>query len=124
MSNGTVKLQFLAGLGDRQKCLNKPYISEDNQLQIASLEDLFGTKLNTIQQRAECKDYIDIDAIIQSGISLTQGLSLAKQIYGEVFDPATSLRALCSYRDGDLPELDSTLRQRLIRAAKEVDNIP
>lgn len=119
-----VKIQFLAGLGERQKRINDPVVAEDNQLQIASLPDLFGTKLNTIQHRAECKDYIDIDAMIQSGITLANGLSYAKQIYGKNFDPATSLRALCSYRDGDLDELSQDVQQRLIAAAKAVDYIP
>ena len=27
-------------------------------------------------------------------------------IYGKQFDPATSLRTLCAYRDGDLNEFD------------------
>lgn len=61
---GTVKLQFLAGLGSRQKRVAAPMIAKDNQLQIASLKDLLAIKLNTIQHRAECKDYIDIDAIL------------------------------------------------------------
>jgi hypothetical protein len=32
-------------------------------LQIASLLDLAGTKINVVQLRAEAKDYRDIDAI-------------------------------------------------------------
>ncbi len=120
LPEGIVKLQFLAGLGKRQKQIEKSLIAEENKLQIASLADLFGTKLNTIQHRAECKDYMDIDALIQSGISLEKGLNYAKRIYGNIFDPATSLRALCSYRDGDLPELSLSIKKRLIEAAKNI----
>ena len=120
---GPVKIQFLAGLGARQKRIESPRIAEENKIQIASLRDLFATKLNTIQSRAECKDYIDIDALIQSGISLEEGLRCAVAVYGKRFDPATSLRALCSYRDGDLLELNPAVQQRLSHLAKSVDVI-
>ena len=121
---GAVKLQFLAGLGGRQKRISPPFVAEDNQLQIASLKDLFATKLNTIQHRAECKDYIDIDAIINSGISLAEGLGCAIAVFGKSFDPATSLRALCSYRDGDLGELKDEIKKRLSSEAAAVEKIP
>ncbi len=121
---GSVKIQFLAGLKERQKNLDAPLIASDNQLKIASLRDLLGTKLNTIQHRAECKDYIDIDAVLQSGFSLEEGLGCALAIYGKLFDPATSLRALCSFRDGDLSELGIDVQKRLCKLAREVENIP
>ena len=123
-SEGPVKLQFLAGLGKRQKRVEAPLIARDNQLQIASLKDLLATKLNTIQHRAECKDYIDIDAIIKSGLSLEEGLGCAVAVYGKSFDPATSLRALCSYRDGDLQELREVIKERLSAHAAAVEKIP
>lgn len=121
---GSIKLQFLAGLGDKQKRVSAPLISDDNQLQIASLQDLFATKLNTIQHRAECKDYIDIDAMIRSGLSLEKGLGCAVAVYGKSFDPATSLRALCSYRDGNLSELDNQIKERLSMYAAAIERIP
>ena len=120
---GSVKLQFLANLSERQKRIETPVIA-DNQLQIASLKDLFATKLNTIQHRAECKDYIDIDAIIKSGLSLAEGLGCAVAVFGKSFDPATSLRALCSYRDGDLNELKNDIKERLSSQAAAVEKIP
>ncbi len=120
---GIVKLQFLGGLSDRQKRIFDTVIADDNYLQIASLKDLFATKLNTIQHRAECKDYIDIDAIIQSGISLEEGLAYAVAVFGIPFDPGTSLRALCSYRDGNLNELDPTIKKRLTQLAAKIDAI-
>ena len=121
---GPVKLQFLANLGSRQRRVAKPSVAQDNQLQIASLKDLFATKLNTIQHRAESKDYIDIDALIQSGITLAEALGYAIAVYGKQFDPATSLRALCSYRDGDLSELNNKIKTRLSACATSVETIP
>lgn len=123
LPEGIVKLQFLTGLGNRQKRIEPPLVAEDNQLKIASLRDLFATKLNTIQHRAECKDYIDIDALIRSGLSLAEGLGCAVAVYGKQFDPATSLRALCSYRDGDLNELDTDIKIRLSTAARLIETI-
>ena len=124
LKNGPVKLQFLANLGDRQKRIVKPILAPDNQLQIASLKDLFATKLNTIQNRADCKDYLDIDAIIKSGISLEEGLGCAVAVYGNIFDPASSLRALCSYRDGNLDELNPEIKNYLSQCAANVAEIP
>lgn len=121
---GSVKIQFLAGLEKRQKRIDPVLIATDNQLQLASLKDLLGTKLNTIQCRAECKDYIDIDAVVRSGVSLEEGLGYAKAIYGKQFDPASSLRALCSFRDGNLSELDKTIQQHLCQLARQVEKIP
>lgn len=122
--DGSVKIQFLAGLKDRQKRINPPLVAPDNGLKIASLKDLMATKLNTIQHRAECKDYIDIDALIQSGLALDEGLGCAAAIYGKSFDPASSLRALCSYRDGDLKELPAKIQKHLCTSARAVENIP
>ena len=58
------------------------------------------------------------------GYKLTDGLACAKAIYGLQFDPATTLRALCSYREGDLPELSHKIRKRLTDEALAVNNIP
>ena len=121
---GSVKLQFLANLRERQKRISAPIIAKDNQLKIASLRDLFATKLNTIQHRAECKDYLDINAIMKSGVSLAEGLGCAVAVYGKTFDPASSLRALCSYRDGNLNELSKEIKNYLSSQAASVENIP
>ncbi len=121
---GPVKLQFLANLGERQKRVETPITAKDNQLKIAALRDLFATKLNTIQHRAECKDYIDIDAMMKSGLSLEDGLGCAVAVYGKTFDPASSLRALCSYRDGNLNELNQEIKNYLSLRAAAVENIP
>lgn len=123
-AKGGIKIQFLAGLENRQGRIEKPLVCEDNQLQVASLRDLFATKLNTIQARAEVKDYLDIHALIESGISLEMGLACARAIFGNHFDPSTSLRALCSYREGNLKEVPIKIRKQLIKLATMVEKIP
>ncbi len=124
MPEGEVKLQFLAGLKDRQGQFSPPLQSEDNGIKIAALIDLLATKLNTIQFRAQTKDYLDIHAMLKSGLSLTEGLSASITVYGSHFDPGSSLRALCSYRDGDLSELPTAVQRYLITAARAVESIP
>jgi hypothetical protein len=123
MTDGEVNLQFLADLGNRQGQIEDPIRCPDNGVYIASLRDLLATKLNTIQLRAAVKDYVDIDAMLQSGLTLEDGLACACKMYGQSFDPGTSLRALCSYRDGDLLQLPDKIKQRLTDAALKIDEI-
>ena len=51
-----------------------PQWTSDHIAQLASSEDLLGTKLKVILQRIEAKDYIDTAAILESGTSLAFGL--------------------------------------------------
>lgn len=44
-------------------------------MRVATLPDLFATKLNAIYQRAEARDYLDAHALIVSGLSLAEGLA-------------------------------------------------
>jgi hypothetical protein len=75
--------------------LQTPHIAPDNGLKIASLFDLAGTKAAVVQQRAEAKDYRDIDAILQDGrIDLSMALACARAIYGPTFNPLITLKAL------------------------------
>lgn len=124
LKEGAVKLQFLAGIDARQGRVEELVTCDDNGIRVASLRDLLATKLNTIQMRAEAKDYIDIDAMLAHGLTLDDGLGCAQVVYGASFDPGTSLRALCSFRDGDLVQLPEALQKRLIKAATSVDKIP
>lgn len=97
-------------------------IAMDNRLRIASLLDLAGTKASVVQQRAEAKDYIDIDAILRDGrIDLPIALAAAKAIYGAQFNPLITVKALSFFGDGDLHRLPEATRDRLAHAARQVD---
>jgi len=61
---------------------------------VASLLDVAATKLSTIQQRAQARDYEDLAAIVGSGISLAEALAAAVAVYGKEFNGALSLKAL------------------------------
>lgn len=105
----------------------EPEISTDTRIHIASLLDLAGTKVALVQRRAEARDYVDIDAILASGlVGLPAALAAAVAIYGSQFNPQVSLKALTYFEDGTLPQLQHPLRERLVAATKsaDLDNLP
>ena len=77
-----------------------------------------------IQKRAEVKDYLDIDALMQYGIDLPTALAAGAVVYGRSFNPLITLKAL-SYFD-DVPTLAADVRNRLtaIVAAVDVTKLP
>lgn len=117
--NGPVKVSFFGGL-----TLNRVYnpdITEDNKVRVASLLDVAATKLSTIQQRAQARDYEDIAAIVKAGVSLAQVIGAATAVYGNVFNGALSLKALTYFSDGDLPNLSSPTQKKLRELAGQVN---
>ena len=117
--NGPVKLSFFGSLGIKR--VQDPDIAEENGVQIASLLDLLASKLKTVQSRAEAKDYQDISATFDAGLSLAEGLAAAAAIYGKDFNGALSLKALTHFEDGDLPSLTLAVQKRLLGAATSVN---
>lgn len=97
----------------------------DNGLQIASLLDPAGTKVNVVQLRAEAKDYRDIDAILRDRrIDLPTALASAQALYGPQFNPQNALKALSYFDEGNLRRLAKPTRDRLAKAVREVDLDP
>ena len=117
--NGPVKLSFFGSLGIKRA--QDPDIAKENGIQIASLLDLLASKLRTVQSRAEAKDYRDIVATFDAGLSLEEGLGAAAAIYGKNFNGVLSLKALTYFEDGDLPSLPSSVQKRLLAAATSVN---
>lgn len=99
-------------------------VAADNGLPVASLLDVGATKLQTIIDRAESKDYMDIDAALASGLDLGDLLGAAQVVFGARFAPMLALKAMTSFDDGDLPGLPVAVRQRLTSAAAAVGRIP
>jgi hypothetical protein len=98
------------------------HIIEENNLKIASLLDLAGTKASVIQVRAEAKDYLDLDALMRLGkVDLATALAAAHALYGPTFNPEVTLKALSYFDDGNLRDLPDDLKLRLVNAAREVD---
>jgi len=117
---GPVKVSFFGLPGIRR--LLPPHVAPDNGLQVASLLDLAGTKAAVVQQRAEAKDYIDINAMLIDGrVDLPMALASARAIYGRQFNPQITLKALSFFDDGNLHHLPKETKDRLSRAARDVD---
>lgn len=117
--DGDVKLSFF-GLPHIAR-INTPDICADTGLRIASLLDLAATKVAVVQQRAQAKDYVDIDALISAGVSLGEALASARLVYGDAFAPTPTIKALAYFGDGDLPTLPEDVKQRLVAATTAVD---
>lgn len=90
-----------------------PQRTTDGSIDVASIDDLFATKLKVLLQRVEAKDYLDIVALIESGASLERSLGAARSLYGRVFEPAEALRALTYFEAGDLSPLTPEKRRLL-----------
>lgn len=122
--NGLVPVSFFGGLGLNR--VSNPDTARDNGVRVASLLDVAGCKMAVVQKRAEAKDYLDIAAVLENGLSLTKALAAAKAIYGDQFEPSTTLRALSYFADGDLPKLPRSVQNALKSAAKGVklDELP
>jgi hypothetical protein len=117
--SGPVKVSFFGSLGINR--VQDPDIVSENGIKVASMLDLLASKLKTIQSRAESKDYRDIAATLNKGLSLSDGLAAAAAIYGKEFNGALSLKALSFFGDGDLLTLSSEIREALRKAATAVN---
>jgi hypothetical protein len=93
--------------------------AEGSRVHVASLLDIAGTKAAVVQRRAEARDYIDIDALIQCGVDLPLVLAAGTVVYGRAFNPLITLKAL-SYFD-DVTSLPAEIRERLRAAVAAVD---
>lgn len=119
---GPILLSFFGGLGLGQAAPREQ--AHGRKLYVASLLDIAGTKTAVVQKRAEAKDYLDIDALLQHGIDLPTALAAGRVVYGRSFNPLITLKAL-SYFD-DVPALPADVRERLHIAVESVDpsNLP
>lgn len=113
-----VKVSFFGCVG--MNSVEEPDLVLDGRLQVASLLDLSATKLKTVQQRAEAKDYRDIAAALETGISLSEAIAAARAVYGATFNAMASLKALTYFEDGNLPSLPLHMQDQLRKAAEEV----
>ena len=117
-----VKISFFGPI--RTGRLGIPQFTGDDVLAVASLDDLFATKVKVLLQRIEMKDYRDIAAMITAGQDLSHALGGARALYGSSFQPSESLKAMTYFEGGDLHQLSRQERLTLVEAAKVVRTIP
>ena len=111
-----VKLSFFGGIGFADP--ERADMTDDGVAKVASLTDLMATKLVVLQKRVEAKDYQDIAAMLRAGVDLAAGLSRAGEMYGRVFQPSESLKAMVYFEGGDLAGLSSADRATLVQSTR------
>ena len=114
---GPVLVSFFGGLGLGQVAARER--ATGRTFHVASLLDLAGTKVAVVQKRAEMKDYLDIDALLQHGVDLPTMLAAGGVVYGRSFNPLIALKALSYFED--VPKLPLEVRHRLLAAVAGVD---
>lgn len=117
-----VKISFFGGISFGR--VGNPLTCADNGIQVASMDDLMATKLKALFDRCAAKDYADISAMIQAGVSVAKGLASAREMFGSEFQPVIALKAMTCFEGGDLNEVRQKDRAILITAARKVGVIP
>lgn len=116
---GGVTVSFFGDVGMNR--VHDPDVA-DNGVQVASLLDLAATKLKTIQQRAEAKDYQDLASVLRAGIKLEEALAAATAVFGPKFNVIATLKGLTYFEDGDLRTIPAGMQKELEMAAAAVDS--
>jgi hypothetical protein len=70
------------------------------------------------------KDYVDIDALIQHGVSLSMALAAGIVVYGRRFNPLITLKALSFFDDVESLPLDVRSRLSASVAAVDITRLP
>jgi hypothetical protein len=108
--DGEIKVSFFGSLSFGRVGL--PDRCEDNGIWVASLLDLAAQKMKVILTRAETRDYLDIHALVQAGITLPQALGATGALYPE-FNPILSLKALTYFGEPSLAAVPGAVREAL-----------
>jgi hypothetical protein len=119
LGEGDVKLSFFGGVGFGR--VGDPDLVSNGPA-IASPLDLLATKLKVIHQRIEARDYLDIEALLRSGLSLNDGISAARALYGDAINPLMTAKAVAWFKEGGLEdELGQETRRFLEGASATLD---
>ncbi len=113
-----VRVSFFGGL-DIQ-CVAEPSMALDNGVVVASVFDLAGTRAKALLDRAEWRDYVDIDGLLQAGQDLADIMGYATTVFAPsfIFPAGLFLKCLVSFEDGTAPDVPGEVRARLEGAAQ------
>ena len=109
-----VKLSFFGGIDFGR--VGEP-VRTAGHAPVASPIDLLGTKLATVTQRIEARDYVDIAALLQSGLTINEGVAAMLALCGPQVSGMQSVKTLTWYRDGGLDEALSDEVKHILRDA-------
>jgi hypothetical protein len=115
-----VKLSFFGGL-------SLGVVAPPDDLDVcpvASLEDLGACKLAALVNRVECKDYLDVAALLRHGASLAHLLGCANAVYRGEFPVTVCLKSLVWFDAPELSALPPEDREILETSALAVDEVP
>ena len=112
-----VKISFFGDL--EMGRVGHPQQTDDGVVWVASVLDLFATKLKVLLQRIAARDYQDIAAILRSGISLEDGLGAAVALYGPQFPPMEAVKTLAWFETDDARNVEAAIRDYLSRTAAD-----
>jgi hypothetical protein len=110
-----VKVSFFGDVG--LPVLERPDRPDSNGIVVASLRDLAGTKAKVINQRVELKDYEDIAALLDAGMTLSEIVASAIAIFPGQVDYATTVSAITYFEDGEAKLFPGSLKKKLRSAA-------
>ena len=114
-----IKLSFFGGIGLGR--VGEP-LRVNGVARVASRLDLLATKLATVTQRIEPRDYVDIAALLTAGLSINEGVAALLALYGNQASGLQSVKTIAWFRDGDLEAvLPADVRDLLTRAAAAYD---
>ena len=114
-----IKLSFFGGIHFGR--VGDP-VTVDNRPLLASRLDLLGTKLATITQRVEARDYIDVAALLASGLTINEGVGALLALYGDQASGLQSVKTMTWFKDGGLDlVLPPHVKEQLERAATVYD---
>ncbi|HET6521739.1 MAG TPA: nucleotidyl transferase AbiEii/AbiGii toxin family protein [Geminicoccaceae bacterium] len=118
VDGGPVRLSFFGGLRIGR-------VAEPDQPEgaaIAAPLDLLATKLKALHDRIEAKDYLDIEALLRSGLTLNEGIGAAMTLFGRALNPLDTAKAVAWFRDGGLEaSLPEQTRSYLTAASARFD---
>lgn len=117
-----VKVSFFGGIGF--PVIDRPDRPDPQGPVIASLRDLAGTKARVINQRVELKDYLDIAALLDAGMTLPQLVAAAVAIFPGQVDYLSTMSAITYFEDGEAKSFPEQLKKKLRAAARNASPVP
>jgi hypothetical protein len=117
-----VYVSFFGGIGI--PVIDRPDRASPDGIVIASLRDLAGTKAKVINERVELKDYLDIAALLDAGLTLPEIVSAAVALFPGQVDDISTVSAITFFEEGEAAAFAQSLKRKLRAAARGASRVP